>query len=104
MTIARTAGWILAAAALASLAVECGLFFRDATYAVWTIGGILAAVAEALSFDAPAPAREGPFAGALAILAAAPAWAVLGVPAVLLLWAAGPRRAVGGTVPTPPET
>ena len=112
MSALRWVGWLLAAAAVVCVGGETLLFFRTGAYEVLTLGRIWSEVdresllrvqdALAMQMRGEIPARV--FGGALSL----PGWSLMGIPAVAVLWGAGPqgrKRAIHAeaTVPAPPD-
>lgn len=94
MNVLRWIGWLLAAGAAAALGIEATAWLLTGSYEVQTLGRVWRALAPGGPAALGAAAEAGPpwALPAAAEILRLPAWAVLGVPAVALVWAAGPRR------------
>jgi len=94
MTVLRWIGWLLAAGAAAALGSEAVAWLLTGSYEVQTLGRVWRALDPGGPAALAVAAETGPpWAYPLAAtVLRLPAWAVLGVPAVALVWAAGARR------------
>ena len=94
MIVLRCCGWLLAAGAAAALGYETVAWLLTGSYEVQTLGRVW----RALDSDGPAAFGVAAEAGppwarrAAAEVLRLPVWAALGVPAVALVWVAGPCR------------
>ena len=94
MSVLRPIGWLLAAGAAAVLGSEVAAWLLTGSYEVQTLGRVWGALDPGGPAALGAATKAGPpwALRAAAEILRLPAWAVLGVPAVALVWAAGPRR------------